>query len=497
MIENGKQFEGQVVNGEFSLQRYLGGSDHSAVFLTERTGSEPGKAAIKLIPANPETADLQFGRWTQAAKLSHPHLLRVFEVGRCELNGVPLLYIVMECAEEDLSQILPQRPLTPAEAQDMLLPILDALSYLHSHGLVHGHLKPSNIMAAGDQLKLSSDGLYSVEDSNSAALLHAGEEPTAYDAPETANGAISPAADVWSLGVTLLEALMLCRPVFNETDVPNQDATEAVDPVLPEGVPQPFIEITRRCLRSDPQRRWTVTAMAAWLRSNSGASPTPAVLQPSKSESTKPGPTPESKTSATEPRKLSGPRKASPAWLYAILAVAVALAVFAGLRLRGSHPQAQIAPAENEKTEAQPPEVQQTPATAAAESKSEAAPRSPAQPPSSAPETSRVRTELRSTRYTGAVLHQVLPNVPQSAVNTIQGKVKVSVKVVVDASGNVVEATLDSPGPSRYFARLALQAAQEWKFAPPQADGKVPSKWILHFVFSRTGAEVLPPQPAS
>src|ERR1700690_1659069 len=92
MIDNGKQFEGQVVNGEFFLQRFLGGSDRSAVFLTERQG-EPGKAAIKLIPSNPETDHLQLGRWELAAKLSHPHLVQLFDAGRCELNGVPMLYV--------------------------------------------------------------------------------------------------------------------------------------------------------------------------------------------------------------------------------------------------------------------------------------------------------------------------------------------------------------------------------------------------------------------
>jgi TonB family protein len=84
------------------------------------------------------------------------------------------------------------------------------------------------------------------------------------------------------------------------------------------------------------------------------------------------------------------------------------------------------------------------------------------------------------------VVQQVVPNVPQTASETIHGTVGVSVRVKVDASGNVVGADLDSPGPSKYFARLSLEAAQRWKFAP---SGQNPGRaFVLHFEFRNTGA---------
>src|ERR1700680_3845053 len=129
MTRDWKQWEGQVVNGSFPLRQYLGGSDHSAVFLTERRGREPQQAAIKLIAVDLANTAIQLARWEFAAKLFHPHLLRLFEMGRCQLDSVVLLYVVMEYAEENLAQILPQRPLTPAEAREMLEPALDALAY--------------------------------------------------------------------------------------------------------------------------------------------------------------------------------------------------------------------------------------------------------------------------------------------------------------------------------------------------------------------------------
>jgi TonB family protein len=67
----------------------------------------------------------------------------------------------------------------------------------------------------------------------------------------------------------------------------------------------------------------------------------------------------------------------------------------------------------------------------------------------------------------------------------------VRVRITVDPNGNVSNAALDSLGPSRYFANLALQAAQDWKFKPAQVDGQsVRRVWILKFDFRQTGTEV-------
>jgi len=73
----------------------------------------------------------------------------------------------------------------------------------------------------------------------------------------------------------------------------------------------------------------------------------------------------------------------------------------------------------------------------------------------------------------------------------------VAVKVHVDAAGAVSNAELDSPGPSAFFADLALNAARKWVFSPPEANGKsVPSEWVLHFVFTQGDTKVTPKQTA-
>src|SRR5262249_28415772 len=143
MTEVWTRWEGQVINGAYPLRRFLNASDHSAVFLTESPFEGFLNAAIKIIPADPVSAESQLWRWKTAATLSHPHLMRLVESGQFELQGRQYLFVVMEYAEENLSQVLPYRALTPGEIRELLVPTLQALAYLHGENWVQGQLKPS------------------------------------------------------------------------------------------------------------------------------------------------------------------------------------------------------------------------------------------------------------------------------------------------------------------------------------------------------------------
>jgi len=444
MAETWKRWEGQVVNDEFPLLRYLGGSEHSAVFLSKRTDREPQEVAIKLIPAKSENPELQLSWWELAAKLSHPHLLRIFQLGRCELDGTEFLYVVTEYAEESLAQILPYRTLTPEEARETLQPLLDALAYIHAKGFVHGHLKPANIMAVGDQIKVSADRLCGAGESS--RVLGA---PSIYAAPEMLNGGgVSPASDVWSLGMTLVEALTQSPPVAGRSG-----QTELV---LPETLPEPFFDIASHSLRRNPQQRWTVADIAARL------------------QQTRP---------VLDEERVAHPKSSFSRWGYVIpvLAVGLLLAVL-GPRLfhRGSEP--------NPSSSVESSAGQQAAGTGPASSASVASSSS-----SAATDATKNATANNSTGGTvhGTVAHQVLPDVQHNAYKTVHGKLKVRIKVTVDSSGKVVVGKFDSRGPSRYFADRALRAAQEWTFNPPQVGGQpVPSEWNLRFEFTRNGASV-------
>jgi TonB family protein len=430
------------------MRQWLGGSDHSAVFLTERAGENSQKAAIKLIPVNGWDTDAQLSRWADSAKLTHPHLIRLFEYGRCQIDDTPLLYVVMEYAEENLAEILPLRPLAADEAAQMLRPTTEALAYLHQAGFVHGQIKPANIMAAGDQLKISADALRKAGERSGARVVSVYD--SVYDAPEMKIAGQSPAADIWSLGATLVAVL-----TQNE---PRSDSGEAEAGEVLETIPQPFREIARQCLQVDPQRRCTVGEILRQIEPNAHQH------QPREDHPAKAQPANAPQVEKQIPEKL--PKR----WMVVpIVAAALFLAALIGVKLMSHQP---AVPAAETRPDTAPAEV------------------SPAQAPAPFSE---IKKPEQKGIVRGSVQQQVLPEVARSAQNTITGRLKVGVQVQVDAAGNVSQAKLISPGPSKYFANLALAAARRWKFTPPQVDGQAaPSAWILRFQFARGGNQVFP-----
>jgi TonB family protein len=510
MTDAWKQQEGQIVGGRFRLIQYLGGTDHSAVFLTE-SGDNRERAAIKLIGADAAEADSQLARLRRAAKLSHPHLARILETGRAQVGSANVLYVVTEYAEEDLAQILPDRALTPEEVREMLPFIIDALQHLHAQGLVHARLKPSNILAVNDQLKLSTDGVCAKGERGVP-----GEQSTAYDPPELAPEGPSPAGDVWSLGMTIVEVLTRRLPVW--------EWTGHADPPAPRTLPAPFLEIARNSLRRDPAMRCTLREISENLDPQAAprvATPRSAAASPSISSGvavSMPAAVPASRT-GTMPHQEAAQQKSNSRYLVRGLAFVFALAVVIAIprlfrtapRPFDSDPVSASAPAteapKSDEVAATPPSKANDAVSHAAKGSSSAAaapaataPSSPAaaanrsasatlhtEPPKAiVPAKSSAPSAVR-----GQVVQKVVPEVSQKARDTIQGKVRVSVKVTVDPSGKVTAAALDSAGPSKYFADAALRAARSWTFAPAKSGGQVvASDWLLRFEFAPDATDV-------
>ncbi len=469
MSEFWKAWEGEVVDGAFQLRRFLSGEENRAVFLTEYGEREPQKAVIKLVLGSPESTEHELRRWQLASKLSHPHLLRIFRTGRRQMNDTTLIYAVMEYAEENLGQVVPARPLSPTEAHEMLEPAISALGYIHGQGFVHGHLKPSNILGVDGSLRISSDGLCPIEEPDSVT-------PDAYSAPEVATQGVSPAADVWSLGAILVEALSQRMPVWG--------GAQQQELFLPATIPAPYDEVARQALRRDPKSRPTVGAIAKLLRK------TPAAVVVAE-ELEEPAPV------------------ASRKWIYASTAllslILVGLLILPKIRDSGQATPEQTAPApttpapveEKKPTlttpvpSAIPAPVVVTPAPTAVPPKEEK--RAPVEtPPAPAPPPQTKEADNSVADSSDGIVRRVLPQPTARSTRTIQGKVALSVRAQVDPQGNVTSVELDSPGPSKYFADLALKAVRQWKFAPRN----VGSEWIIRFQFRRGETNVVPERVA-
>ena len=537
-----KQYEGQVINNTFPLQRYLGGSSESAVFLTQLAGPQSSKAVLKLIPEG-ASVDLQLSLWRRASKLTHPNFLQLYQGARCRLADMDLLYVVMEYAEENLSEILPQRALTPSEARDMLGPVVDALSNLHAQGLVHSHLKPSNILATSDHVKLSTDRVFPAGE-----IRKSTSKPTPYDAPESANQALTAASDVWSLGVILIEVLTQRVP------------GGAALPSLAESLPQPFREIAQHALERDPRLRWSIAHIAASLNPRAAAAaqsasalsvpmsrlqvpksaavmpPAPPRVPPA-ARAAKPVPPvpvmppivpPFAKGLSFEPLTVGGAKRDIVLPSYVVPLAVALLVVFSIIALpkilgrradtsSASTSAASRASAPGPDAPRESAEVSRgaKPSSSAATRNSlkTAAAKSPAndasQPVAASPIPAAPRTETKTAADTpsraatnsgtgpghGAVLNQILPDIPDKALATITGKVRVTVLAHVDAAGNVSDAEFENPGPSKYFADAALKAVRRWEFSSPEVGGRsIPSEWLVRFEFSSSGIQAFPTQ---
>jgi TonB family protein len=446
IAEFSAQWEGRTIDGAFSLRQFLGGGESSAVFLTAH---EERPAAMKLVYVEPGKADGQLAQWRAAAKFSHPNLIRILAMGRCELDALPLVYIVMEYADEDLSQVLPHRSLNSMEAREMLAPALGALEYLHKQGFVHAHLKPSNIMAVDDCLKLSTDGVCRAGAKDEIA-------PSPYDPPERLSGVVSPAGDIWSLGMTLIEILTGRRPAGGG------------EVKLPADLPEPFSVIVRHALARDARERWTIPQISKYLADPEGVTVVSA-----------------------EPRR----RRIAPLGVLILLGLVVI--VVAGVMIRRTD----TTPAPPTSVAATPPSS--TPASTTAQPAPPQAQPEPAKPekaakrdepkskPEPEPDTAKPSSDVQPANEDAGAPGQPMPEVTSKARSTIRGKVRLNIRVDVDPTGAVTAAKIEGSGGSKYFSDLALKTVRQWKFEPVKVnDSATGQRWRIRFEFLRSGTKV-------
>ncbi len=222
--------------------------------------------ALKMVLAGahaaPEDLVRFLGEAEAAARLQHPNIVPVYEVGRCD--GRP--YFTAELVEGGtLAQRLAGTPQPARQAAELVEVLARAVHYAHGRGVVHRDLKPANVL-------LTPDGTPKVTDFGLAKRLEGGQGLTqsgavlgtpSYMAPEQAAGVnrqIGPAVDVYALGAILYECLTGRPPFQAETPWDTVLQVLTVDPVpvrrLQPKAPRDLETIALKCLHKDPRRRY-------------------------------------------------------------------------------------------------------------------------------------------------------------------------------------------------------------------------------------------------
>jgi predicted Ser/Thr protein kinase len=196
------------------------------------------------------------------ARLRHPHIVQIFEVG--EYRGQPFLALELVEGGSLREQLARGRPNLP-QAVRLVEKLARAVAHAHASGIVHRDLKPGNIL-------LTPDGEPRITDFGVAKLLDAQQEKTQtgavigtpeYMAPEQAEGEVrrvGPLTDIYALGVILYELLTGRRPIEGGTAAALLARIGRVEPAplrrwLP-GAPADLEAVCQKCLEKEPQRRY-------------------------------------------------------------------------------------------------------------------------------------------------------------------------------------------------------------------------------------------------
>ncbi len=148
------EYEGQTIAEAYPLKKLIRPEGRSAFFLTTNGTGTP--ALVRLIEAHFDEPEI-LERWRMVSEIKQENLVAMRKYGEAMLDGTPLVYAVMEPTEMSLAELLQNRTLTVDEAKQLAASLLGALGALHARDLVHEHIEPSNILAAGETVKLRSD----------------------------------------------------------------------------------------------------------------------------------------------------------------------------------------------------------------------------------------------------------------------------------------------------------------------------------------------------
>ncbi|MCO6458094.1 MAG: serine/threonine protein kinase [Pirellulaceae bacterium] len=258
--------------GDYELRRELGRGGMGIVY-EARQISLNRTVAVKMILRGQLASSTDLERFRAeaeaAARLNHPNIVPVYEVGQQDGRA----YFCMKYVPgQTLAQRLADGPLPPREAARLLAAVSRAIHFAHQHGVLHRDLKPSNIVIDDQQQPHVMDFGLAKQITDPASLTRTGAVlgTPAYMAPEQAAGArgeVGPASDVYSLGSILYHMLTAQPPFQAATPVDTLLKLLEQDPIPPR-VLNPLADrdlemIAIRCLQKPADLRYGSAAALA------------------------------------------------------------------------------------------------------------------------------------------------------------------------------------------------------------------------------------------
>ena len=284
---------GSCIDDRYEIIDALGAGGMGAVYRARRLhlGDE---VAIKVMQPSPDAAPEareRFLRESRAcAQLRHPNIVGLFDFG-FDASSQPYMVMELLSGPSLREEIDLEAPMPPARVAAILGSVASALQLAHDRGITHRDLKPANIVAHRYE---SGERVYKVIDFGLVAMRATADQTRltdpafflgtlAYAAPEQMRGEdVTPAADVYALGVIAYEMLTGARPFDGDNQATLITNALTVSPLSPaarrSGLPPAVDAAVMRALEKTPEARWpTVTEFIAALQAGAGTTPSAAV----------------------------------------------------------------------------------------------------------------------------------------------------------------------------------------------------------------------------
>ena len=328
-----------LVNGRYRLVGLLGRGGTAEVWRAEDEAL--GRhVALKLVTVPTDDGAARAGDEARLlARLNHPYLVPVYDAGTDERDRP---WVVMELVEgETLSDTIKRGPIPSGRCAEIGRSVAEALAYVHAQGLVHRDVKPGNVLIGDDgRVRLTDFGIARLVDAARVTSTGMMVGTASYLAPEQVLGEkVGPPADVYALGLMLLECLTGARE-YNGNTVEVALARLQRAPEIPRTLPSGWPGLLRAMTAREAIDRPTPAEAAQELALIAGGgeattvlatSPVAAraVVPPAERTSMLPRTTSAPRV-ATEPRPILAPSRRSP-WPYVLIALALLVGVVAAL----------------------------------------------------------------------------------------------------------------------------------------------------------------------